>query len=100
MKSANMPISPTLTQRSYKSPNGRMEAIACGVQARLDERTGYSRRVTDETVNIARNLGVTDREIKTWVNQRLKQMARDEERIRNIKILLDRIRRNMPNMSQ
>jgi len=99
MKRSNVQTSPTPTRRSYQFPDGRMDAIACGVQARLDERTGYSRRVTDETVNIARNLGVADREIKTWVNQRTKQLARDEERLRSIKILLDRVRSNMPKMS-
>jgi hypothetical protein len=62
-----------------------MEAIACGVQARLEERTGYSRRITNETVNIARALRVTDREIEKWVNQRLNRFARDEERIRILK---------------
>jgi len=98
MKRSNVQTSPTPTRRSYQSPDGRMDAIACGVQARLDERTGYSRRVTDETVNIARNLGVTDREIKTWVNQRTKRLARDEERLRSIKTLLDRVRSSMPNM--
>lgn len=99
MKQSNVPTSLTSMRRSCESPNGRMEAIACGVQARLDERTGYSRRVTDETVNVARTLGLADREIKTWVNQRVKQLAHDEERLRNIKILLDRVRSSMSNMS-
>lgn len=99
MKSSIVQTSPTPTRRFFQSPDGRMDAIAYGVQARLDERTGYSKRVTDETVNIARNLGVTNREIKTWVNQRTKQLARDEERLRSIKTMLDRVRSNMPNMS-
>ncbi len=99
MKHSNVQTRPKPTRRSCESPDGRMEAIACGVQARLDERTGYSRRVTDETVNVARTLGVADREIKTWVNQRVKQLARDEERLRSIKILLDRVRSNISSMS-
>jgi hypothetical protein len=70
------------------SPNGRMEAIACGVQARLEERTGYSARITSETVNIARALGVADREIERWVNQRSSQLARNDESLRGIKSIL------------
>jgi hypothetical protein len=69
-----------------------MEAIACGVKARLEERTSYDRTVTDETVNIARALGVADREINTWVNQRIKQLAQDEDRLRSIKVLLEQVR--------
>jgi hypothetical protein len=76
-----------------------MEAIACGVQARLDERTGYSKKVTDETVDIARTLGVADREIKAWINYRLKQLAQDEARLRGIKVLLERVRADIPDMS-
>jgi hypothetical protein len=92
MKSSNLPKSPTSTRHADRSSNGRMEAIACGVKARLEERNGYYRTVTDETVNIARALGVADREINNWVNQRVKQLARDEARLRSIKILLDRVR--------
>jgi hypothetical protein len=92
MKSSNLPKSPTPTRHAGRSPNGRMEAIACGVKARLEEMNGYYHTVTDETVNIARALGVADREINTWVNQRVKQMARDEARLRSIKTLLDRVR--------
>jgi hypothetical protein len=76
-----------------------MEAIACGVQARLEERTGYSSRITNETVNIARALGVADREIEKWVNQRLIRLARDEERLRGIKSLLDKVCANNSDVS-
>jgi hypothetical protein len=99
MKSLNMLKSPTHTKGTREPTNGRMEAIACGVQARLEERTGYSRRVTDETVSIARALGVGDREINSWVNQRLRQMARNEARLRSIKDILVRIRSNIQEMS-
>lgn len=85
MKSSNVPEGPRQTQSPHQSRNDRMEAIACGVQARLEERTGYSRRITNETVNIARALGVADREIEKWVSQRLNRFARDEERIRILK---------------
>jgi hypothetical protein len=92
MKSPNTLKSPVHTMSTHASTNGRMEAIACGVQARLEERTGFSRRVTNETINIARTLGVADREINTWADQRLKQLARDKARLRGIKVILDRVR--------
>jgi hypothetical protein len=92
MKRSNLSKSSTSSRNAGQSPNGRMEAIACGVKARLEERTSYDRTVTDETVNIARALGVADREINTWVNQRIKQLAQDEDRLRSIKVLLEQVR--------
>jgi hypothetical protein len=65
-----------------------MEAIARGVEARLEERTGHSRRITNETVDIARALGVADREIEKWVNQRTELLAREEARLKEIKARL------------
>jgi len=74
--------------RRTDTGDGRMEAIARGVQARLEEKTGYSRRLTGETVEIARALGITDREIERWVNQRESRLADSEERILGIKRLV------------
>jgi hypothetical protein len=72
------------------TPSNIMEAIACGVQARLDERTSFSRIVTDETVNTARALGVADSIIERWASQRLNRLAQETERLRGIRALLDR----------
>ena len=69
----------------------RMDAIACGVQARFEESTGYSKKVTDETINIARALGVADREIERWATHRLSRIAQDTQRLREIKTLLNRV---------
>ena len=68
--------------------DSRMEAIARGVQARLEERTEYSRRLTRETVEIARALGITDREIEKWMNKREARRAENDERILGIKRLV------------
>ena len=73
-----------------KSPD-KMEAIAYGVQARFEESTGYSRRVTDATINVARALGVPDIEIERWAAHRLTRLARDTERLREIKSLLEKL---------
>jgi len=99
MKSSNVHEGLRQTGSPYQSPNGKMEAIACGVQARLEEKTGYSRRITNETVNIARALGVADREIEKWVNQRLSRLANDEERLQGIKSILDKVGANNPDVS-
>ncbi len=69
----------------------KMEAIACGVQARFEESTGYSKKVTDETINVARALGVSDNEIERWATHRLSRIARDTERLREIKTLLNKV---------
>ena len=69
----------------------KMEAIAYGVQARFEESTGYSKKVTDETINVARSLGVADSEIERWANHRLSRIARDTERLREIKMLLNKV---------
>ena len=71
--------------------NDKMEAIAWGVQARFEESTGYSKKVTDETIHIARSLGVSNTEIDRWANNRLNRLAHDTERIREIKSLLDKV---------
>jgi DNA-binding response OmpR family regulator len=44
----------------------RMNAIACGVEARQELLTGHSKIVTQETTEIARQLGIPDRNIRRW----------------------------------
>lgn len=67
----------------------KMDAIAAGVQERLKE-TGNTRSVTDETVNIARSLGLPDSEIEKWIAYRLGRLSKDVEYFREIKSLLDK----------
>ncbi|MFH1647193.1 MAG: hypothetical protein ABID71_05890, partial [Chloroflexota bacterium] len=69
----------------------KMEAIAMGVRARFEERLGYTRKVTDETVNIARALGVPDSEIEKWASNHLSQVARDTEILKEIRSHLVRL---------
>jgi hypothetical protein len=69
----------------------KMEAIAYGVQARFEENTGYSRRLTDATITVARALGVPEPEIERWAAHRLTRLARDTERLREIKSLLEKL---------
>ncbi len=82
----------TLTKRPNATeslrPDDRMEAIARGVAARLEERTGYSKKITKETADIAWAMGVPDREIKNWMNRRTELIASEEARIKEIKARL------------
>jgi hypothetical protein len=77
-------------------PSYTMESIARGVQIRLDESARFSRAVTEETVNIARALGVSSPVIERWAAERLNRLAQETERLRRIRSLLDRSSRRIP----
>ena len=68
----------------------RMDAIACGVQARFEERTGYTKTLIDTTVNVAKALGVPESEIKNWTNTRISRITNETERLREIKSMLEK----------
>jgi hypothetical protein len=74
-----------------QAPFDKMEAIACGVQARLEESTSFSRKITDETVNTARALGVADAIIERWAARRLNRLAQETQRLREIRALLHQV---------
>lgn len=67
---------------------GSLDAIACGIEAWFEENTGYSRKVAETTVEIARALGVPESDIKRWVSRR---SIRDMEKGRVISSLLQRL---------
>jgi hypothetical protein len=69
-----------------------MEAIAGGVRARLEESTGFSRRVTEETIRIARALGVSEEEIERWSSRRRQYLTGETARLLSFKDILDRIK--------
>jgi len=89
MKTSNPYQVEKQTEETRHTTGDKMEAIAYGVQARFEENTGYSKRVTDATINDARALGIPDAEIEKWAGHRLTQLARETERLREIKSLLD-----------
>jgi len=91
MKTANLCRVEGPPERTEQPSFSKMEAIAYGVQARFEENTGYSKRVTDATINVARALGVPDTEIERWASHRLTRLARDTERLREIKTLLEKL---------
>ena len=91
MKTGNILEIARQTKKAPPRLSDRMEAIASGVQARLEERTGYSKKVTDETMNIARSLGMPNSEIERWANNRQNRLAQDTEKFRKIESLLGKV---------
>ena len=79
------------TKPAISKSSTEMNAIARGVEARLDSLLGYSKIVTQETIDIARQLGIAEEEIQEWaaVKARL-----DSERNRVIKSSLNKLQRS------
>ncbi len=48
------------------TPYPEMDAIAIGVEAKLDSLSAYSKIVTQRTIEIARQLGISEEEIQKW----------------------------------
>jgi hypothetical protein len=90
MKTSSLSAVATSGKKSRDSSLDRMDAIACGVHARFEESTGYSQKITDTTINIARTLGVSETEINRWTLNRSSQMANQTERLKEIKSLLEK----------
>jgi len=68
-----------------------MDAIAYGVEAWFEENTGYSSRVHETTVDIARALGIPEAEIERWASSRL---TRGTEKLNGVKSLLERLQKS------
>jgi len=47
-----------------------MDAIATGVEVKLDPFFTYSKMITKRTVDVARKLGIDEEEIQHWVAKR------------------------------
>ena len=54
------------TKRATGKRPSEMDAIASGVEVLLDPFLGYSKMVTQRTVDIARRLGINEKEIERW----------------------------------
>lgn len=65
-----------------------MNAIACGVEARLNLFLSYSKIVTQEAIIIAHRLGINREEVKHWAATRSKH---DEEKNTALKYSLDKL---------
>ncbi len=79
------------TKQATKKPSTKMDAIACGVQAKLDPFSSYSKVVTQRTIDTARQLGIAEEEIQQWAEA--KGML-SSERNRLIESSLNKLERN------
>ena len=57
---------------SANEPSLAMDAIAIGVEAKLDPFSAYSKIVTQRTIQIAQWLGIAKEEIQQWARARAK----------------------------
>jgi len=58
------------TRRPAGKSVSEMDAIASGVEVLLDPFLGYSKTVTQRTVDIARQLGINEEEIQRWADEK------------------------------
>ena len=59
------------TKKTRRTFLDDMDALAYGVEAWFEENTGYSKRVTERTLDLARKLGIPEDEIERWAAFRL-----------------------------
>jgi len=59
------------TKQTLKKSSTKMDAIARGVEAKLDPFSAYSKVVTQKTIDIARQLGIDKEEIQRWSSAKL-----------------------------
>lgn len=78
-------------KRNTDSSLNRMDAIAFGVEVKLDLLDGHSKRVTERAVDVARQFGIPEKEIQRWANARAAFDSRKEKRI---SYLLKKLERN------
>lgn len=87
---SNLPVYETKDQKIRNSSLNRMDAIACGVHARFEESTGYAKKITETTINIARALGVPKKEINRWAARHSNGLASETGKFKEIKYLLEK----------
>ena len=91
MKTSDLYAATTNDRKTRPVSLNRMDAIACGVQARFEESTGYSKQIADTTINVARALGIPDTEINSWADNHTTRKTDEADRLREIKSLLEKL---------
>lgn len=54
------------TRQATSKPSSQMDAIAYGVEAKLDPFSSYSKVVTQRTIDVGRQLGIAEGKIQRW----------------------------------
>jgi len=70
------------TKKAVSKASTRIDAIAIGVEVKLDPFSNYSALITERTVDVARQLGIAEEEIQEWAKAKAKF---DSERRRVVK---------------
>ena len=68
----------------------QMNAIARGVEVKLESLDGHSMTVTRRTVEIARGLGLPEKEIQRWASAREQLITQRQKRIESLQEKLER----------
>ena len=68
------------TKPATDKASAQIDAIAHGVEAKFDPLSSYSKLVTQRTIDIARQLGMTEKEIQKWTAAKAKLDA-EKDRI-------------------
>ena len=87
----NSPVGHADGESPVEESHKEMDAIASGVQARHDLILGHSKIITQETAEIARQLGLPEGIIQSWVKARSRL---DSEKRRAIRCSLDKLERS------
>jgi len=70
--------------------SSRMNAIAYGVEAKLDLLGGYSHGVIQGTIEVAQHLGIAEEEIQEWVRAREMQNSERRQAIQSLQEKVER----------
>lgn len=73
---------------AIKGGSDEINAIAHGVEAKLNSLAGFSEMVTQQSVEIARQLGMSEEEIQRWATTR---SMLDSQRSRAVYSSLDKV---------
>ena len=74
-------IAYTLQAVSSKDRYNKMDAIACGVEEKLEIEGAHSRKVIEGTATVARQLGISEHEIESWIYAREQNLWQRTNRI-------------------
>jgi len=78
------------TKSVTNKPPSEMDAIASGVEARFDQFSSYSKMVTQDTIEIARQLGIAEEEIQRWAAAKAKFISERDSAINSALSKLER----------
>ncbi len=78
------------TKPVTNKPPSEMDAIASGVETRFDPFSSYSKMVTQDTIEIARQLGIAEEEIQRWAAAKAKLISERDSAIKSALSKLER----------